>query len=67
MCAQLVVSLGMLYMKLKCIAMQFEHYKNFIYLGLLTPMMQEALDAWALIFWLHLMHLEGRQNNTLVY
>ena len=27
MCAQLVVSLGMLYMKLKCIAMNLEHYK----------------------------------------
>ena len=65
MCAQLVVLLGMLYMKLKCIAMQFEHYKNFVYLGLLTLMMQGALDAGALIFWLCLMHLESRQNNTL--
>ena len=67
MCARLVVLLGMLHMKLKCIAMQFEHYKNFIYLGLLTLMMQGALDAGALIFWLHLMDLESRQNNTLVY
>ena len=46
---------------------EIEHYKNFIYLGLLSPMMQGALDAGALIFWLHLMHLESRQNNTLVY
>ena len=67
MCAQLVVLLGMLYMKLKCTAMQLEHYKNFVYLGLLTPMMPGALDAWALILCLHLMHLESRQNNTLVY
>ena len=28
MCACLAVLLGMLYMKLKCIAMKFEHYKN---------------------------------------
>ena len=67
MCARLVVLLGMLYMKLKCIAMKFEHYKNFIYLGLLSQMMQGDLDAGALIFGLHLMHLESRQNNTLVY
>ena len=30
MCAQLVVSLGMLYMKLKCIAMNLEHYKTLL-------------------------------------
>ena len=67
MCACLAVLPGMLYMKLKCIAMKFEHYKNLVYLGLLTPMMQGALDAGALIFCMCLMHLESRQNNTLVY
>ena len=46
MCARLVVLLGMLYMKLECIAMKFEHYKNFLYLGLLTPMMQGASGCW---------------------
>ena len=30
MCAQLVVLLGMLYMKLKCIAMNVEHYKTLL-------------------------------------
>ena len=49
------------------IAMQFEHYKTSFYLGLLSQMMHGALDAGAPIFLLHLMHLESRENNTLVY
>ena len=66
MCARLVVSLSMLYKKLKCIAMNLEHYKT-SYLGLLSQMMHGALDAGAPIFLLHLMHLESRENETLVY
>ena len=38
----------MLYMKLKCIAMQFKHYKNFVYLGLKFYDLWTAISAYQL-------------------